>query len=81
MSGCSRLALLDVSYNQLAELPDGLAQLGQLRTLKAEHNVLEWLPAGVCRLPGLQELCLQGNTLEVGRGDGGAAGGCCGVRS
>ncbi len=48
------LELLDVSGNQLRELPDALAHFGQLRTLFASNNPFTTLPAVLGRLPQLE---------------------------
>ena len=48
------LELLDVSGNQLHELPDALAHFGQLRTLFASNNPFSTLPAVLGRLPQLE---------------------------
>ncbi|XP_069646496.1 leucine-rich repeat-containing protein 25 [Haliaeetus albicilla] len=58
---------LDLSYNQLRELPDAfLSRARGLRHLRLQHNRLRDLPAGFfANATALQELWLQGNPLPA----------------
>ena len=47
--GCTR-------SNKLVDLPDELAELGQLHTLRCKYNLLQRLPAVLARLPLLTTL-------------------------
>ena len=49
--GCTR-------SNKLVDLPDELAELGQLHTLRCKYNLLQRLPAVLARLPLLTTLVL-----------------------
>lgn len=42
--------------NKLEDLPDELAELGQLHTLRCKYNLLQRLPAVLARLPLLATL-------------------------
>ena len=48
-NGCNR-------SNKLVDLPDELAELGQLHTLRCKYNLLQRLPAVLARLPLLTTL-------------------------
>ncbi|CAG9463656.1 unnamed protein product [Pedinophyceae sp. YPF-701] len=57
LASCTKLQLLDLSYNRaLAALPDGLAALAQLRTLKLRGCALRALPDSIGALRELQSL-------------------------
>ncbi|NXD26795.1 MFHA1 protein, partial [Spelaeornis formosus] len=57
--GC--LEELDLSFNRLRRLPEGLGRLRHLRTLDVDHNLLPSFPASLLELPSLEELDCSGN--------------------
>lgn len=59
----SNLQQLDLSSNELGELPNELAQLRQLNTLEATNNRLTVLPAIIGQLVNLQILDLSNNQI------------------
>ncbi|MCB1231028.1 MAG: leucine-rich repeat domain-containing protein [Verrucomicrobiae bacterium] len=54
---------LDLSFNQLTELPESLAQLTSLRFFFLSNNQLTELPEWLVQLTSLQSLDLSGNPL------------------
>lgn len=58
------LEVLDLSDNELAELPEGLKNLKQLTTLVLSGNKLEALPRIVCQLKTLTTLDAAYNTIS-----------------
>ncbi|MBN9121985.1 MAG: leucine-rich repeat domain-containing protein [Planctomycetes bacterium] len=60
---CSGGAVLDLSSLKLAELPERLGRLAQLRALDLSGNRLAGLPKGLGQLPQLQWLNLSRNQL------------------
>ncbi len=58
------LEVLDLSYNQLRELPESLGQLPRLRRLLLNDNQLRALPASLTRLEQLEVLQVRENPLE-----------------
>ncbi|NWY67287.1 MFHA1 protein, partial [Erithacus rubecula] len=57
--GC--LEELDLSFNRLRRLPEGLGRLRHLRTLDVDHNLLPSFPAPLLELASLEELDCSGN--------------------
>ncbi|NXX33931.1 MFHA1 protein, partial [Nicator chloris] len=57
--GC--LEELDLSFNRLRRLPEGLGRLRHLRTLDVDHNLLPSFPAPLLELSALEELDCSGN--------------------
>ncbi|NWU76807.1 MFHA1 protein, partial [Onychorhynchus coronatus] len=57
--GC--LEELDLSFNRLRHLPEGLGRLRHLRTLDVDHNLLPSFPAPLLELAALEELDCSGN--------------------
>ncbi|NWI65421.1 MFHA1 protein, partial [Todus mexicanus] len=58
-----RLEELDLSFNRLRRLPDGLGRLRHLRALDVDHNLLPSFPAPLLELAALEELDCSGNRL------------------
>ena len=59
-----RVTELDVSANELAQLPQAIARLPSLRSLRAKYNKLTALPVDVLeQLPQLQLLDVDGNQV------------------
>jgi hypothetical protein len=56
--------ILDLSGNQLAELPDWLPQLANLEVLFLSHNKFTHVPEIIGRLPRLRMLGMRGNQIE-----------------
>ncbi|NXS66159.1 MFHA1 protein, partial [Pandion haliaetus] len=56
-----RLEELDLSFNRLRRLPDGLGRLRHLRALDVDHNLLSSFPAPLLELAALEELDCSGN--------------------
>lgn len=68
------LLLLDVSYNNMFELPVHIGELHMLREFRASFNKLIKLPSTIGKLKRLRKLILNGNKLkhlpdEIGRLD------------
>ncbi|NXX56589.1 MFHA1 protein, partial [Scopus umbretta] len=56
-----RLEELDLSFNRLRRLPEGLGRLRHLRALDVDHNLLPSFPAALLELAALEELDCSGN--------------------
>ncbi|KAF1483152.1 Malignant fibrous histiocytoma-amplified sequence 1, partial [Eudyptula minor novaehollandiae] len=56
-----RLEELDLSFNRLRHLPEGLGCLRHLRALDVDHNLLPSFPAPLLELVALEELDCSGN--------------------
>ncbi|KAF1550435.1 Malignant fibrous histiocytoma-amplified sequence 1, partial [Eudyptula albosignata] len=56
-----RLEELDLSFNRLRRLPEGLGCLRHLRALDVDHNLLPSFPAPLLELVALEELDCSGN--------------------
>ncbi|NXG73850.1 MFHA1 protein, partial [Baryphthengus martii] len=56
-----RLEELDLSFNRLSRLPEGLGRLRHLRALDVDHNLLPSFPAPLLELAALEELDCSGN--------------------
>ncbi|NXP73989.1 MFHA1 protein, partial [Ramphastos sulfuratus] len=56
-----RLEELDLSFNRLRRLPEGLGRLRHLRALDVDHNLLPSFPAQLLELAALEELDCSGN--------------------
>ncbi|NXO83253.1 MFHA1 protein, partial [Sitta europaea] len=52
---------LDLSFNRLRRLPEGLGRLRHLRTLDVDHNLLPSFPTPLLELAALEELDCSGN--------------------
>ncbi|NXK49967.1 MFHA1 protein, partial [Chauna torquata] len=52
---------LDLSFNRLCHLPEGLGRLRHLRALDVDHNQLPSFPAPLLELAALEELDCSGN--------------------
>jgi internalin A len=57
----SQLQTLDLSRNQLTQIPDSIGQLSQLQTLDLGGNQLGQLPDSIRRIHSLRALYLHGN--------------------
>ncbi|MBD3231457.1 hypothetical protein GF322_02225 [Candidatus Dependentiae bacterium] len=58
-----KLEILDISLNQLAELPDNIGNLTELQELNVRHNQLTELPDNIGNLPKLKNLNVGDNKL------------------
>ncbi|KFP00825.1 Malignant fibrous histiocytoma-amplified sequence 1, partial [Calypte anna] len=56
-----RLEELDLSFNRLRRLPEGLGRLRHLRALDVDHNLLPSFPSPLLELAALEELDCSGN--------------------
>ncbi|NXV40677.1 MFHA1 protein, partial [Uria aalge] len=56
-----RLEELDLSFNRLRRLPEGLGHLQHLRALDVDHNLLPSFPTPLLELAALEELDCSGN--------------------
>lgn len=63
--GMPRLQKLDLSANQIREIPPQVGELRQLRSLALHFNQLQALPTGLFRLEQLAELNLGHNRLQT----------------
>lgn len=54
---------LNLSHNQMAKLPDEIADLGSLLRLDMSHNTFISIPSCVFRIPKLQELNASNNSV------------------
>ncbi|NWX94383.1 MFHA1 protein, partial [Nothoprocta pentlandii] len=61
LAGLGRLEELDLSFNRLRRLPEGLGRLQRLRALDVDHNLLPAFPAPLLELSALEELDCSGN--------------------
>ncbi|KAL3667501.1 hypothetical protein V7S43_007721 [Phytophthora oleae] len=61
---CAVLKKLDLSYNEIAELPSQVETLKYLVSFKMRHNHLRQLPLTLCSLEPLTTLDLSNNELE-----------------
>ncbi|KAJ7381910.1 RNA binding, partial [Desmophyllum pertusum] len=59
------LSILDVSYNQLTELPDGIYELEHLAEIRASNNQIMTIDANVSKLTALKVLSLNVNKIEI----------------
>lgn len=59
------LMVLDISYNEVQVLPDGLGELSLLRELNCASNRLRSLPAAIGRCTRLKILKANGNRLDT----------------
>lgn len=64
LQGAWNITALNVSYNRLKSLPDGLTGLGSLTVLDAAHNELACIPDAVRALTHLAVLDLAFNELS-----------------
>jgi hypothetical protein len=62
--GCDKLQVINVSFNQLTELPDSMGALTSLRELYATNNCLTKLPDTLADCKSLEKVTLEGNQLE-----------------
>ncbi|KAL7541201.1 hypothetical protein ACHAXR_010718 [Thalassiosira sp. AJA248-18] len=58
----TKLEYLDVGYNHLTAIPDGIANLPSLKTLKCMNNAIEIIPAVICEMD-LRVLDVSSNPL------------------
>ncbi|NXA43746.1 MFHA1 protein, partial [Eudromia elegans] len=61
LAGLGHLEELDLSFNRLRHLPEGLGRLRHLRALDVDHNLLPAFPAPLLELSALEELDCSGN--------------------
>ena len=61
--GLSSLKCLDVSFNQLRNIPDSLSYLSKLRRLDLSNNELKTIGSNLVALGNLEELYLDNNNL------------------
>ncbi|XP_010214138.1 PREDICTED: malignant fibrous histiocytoma-amplified sequence 1 [Tinamus guttatus] len=61
LAGLGSLEELDLSFNRLRRLPEGLGRLRHLRALDVDHNLLPAFPAPLLELSALEELDCSGN--------------------
>lgn len=61
---CAVLKKLDLSYNEIAELPSQVETLKYLMSFKMRHNHLRHFPLTLCSLESLTALDLSNNELE-----------------
>ncbi|GLD92906.1 hypothetical protein PINS_up001485 [Pythium insidiosum] len=61
---CVPLVKVDLSYNEIAVLPEEIHQLPELTSFKMRHNKLHSLPNGFFELSALTALDLSNNELE-----------------
>lgn len=61
----SSLEKLDLSYNQLASVPEEIANLQKLEELKLDHNMIVALPESIGKLRKLKTLSLKQNAISV----------------
>jgi len=65
MTELAKLQSLNISYNQLTELPELLGNLIQLQLLDLSNNKLAKLPNSLCQLAQLSVLNLMNNQLDA----------------
>uniref|UniRef100_A0A3Q1GLA8 Multifunctional ROCO family signaling regulator 1 n=1 Tax=Acanthochromis polyacanthus TaxID=80966 RepID=A0A3Q1GLA8_9TELE len=65
MGALQSLEELDISFNELRDLPSSFSGLSRLRTLDVDHNKLNRFPAEIVALGELEELDCSGNKFEV----------------
>ena len=58
------LEILDLSNNQLSELPDDLHQLQQLKIIFASNNRFEHLPESLGQCPKLEMIGFKSNQIK-----------------
>lgn len=54
---------LNLSHNQMAKLPDEIAELGNLRRLDISYNTYIALPSAIFKIPNLEELNASNNRI------------------
>lgn len=59
----TELETLNMSYNDLASIPDDLDRLTSLRVLRVANNVVERVPVRVCEMQSLRTLDVSSNPL------------------
>ena len=64
LCGIASLESLNITGNQISQLPASFAQLKKLRCLNAAGNIFEAFPLILCQLPQLQQLILPVHTLQ-----------------
>jgi len=60
----TKIVYLDLSYNNILELPPNIGQMQVLREFKIAFNKLKELPPEIGRIKRLRKLHVQGNKLE-----------------
>ncbi|HLD77962.1 MAG TPA: hypothetical protein VJB16_02940, partial [archaeon] len=60
---CTRLAKLNLTCNQLVELPDEVGDLAACQEMDLRGNILRALPAGIVRAGGLRKLLACNNRI------------------
>ena len=58
------LQRLDLSYNKISKIPEGISSLKKLKVLKLFFNNITTLPKSIGRLESLEELDLHSNRIE-----------------
>lgn len=64
-SNLTKLEKLDLSYNQLAALPEGIGNLKNLEELKLDNNMIVALPEAIGTLHKLKVLSLKENAIVM----------------
>lgn len=65
IANLENLSRLDVSHNQLSELPDGIYELEHLAEIHASNNLISTIDANVSKLTSLKVLSLNVNKIEL----------------
>lgn len=60
-----KLEKLDLSFNQLATVPEDISNLKKLEELRLDHNMIVSLPASIGKLSKLKVLSLKENAIRV----------------
>lgn len=60
----SNLTMLDISYNQLEEIPKAVTFLSKLYSLNARHNLIKQIPSELGSMSSLKILALEHNPIE-----------------
>jgi Leucine-rich repeat (LRR) protein len=60
-----KLEHLDLSFNQIEDLPEGIGNLINLKFLNLSNNLLNKSPADMGKLKNLKTLILNGNSIPA----------------